>query len=83
MVKQFSETDQPEWRLDWAQFDHEADGERILSLLCRQALEAHHREAPFALRLPDRQLSLGIGEPHLQQALRQLALCGLPAREAP
>jgi len=83
MVKQFSETDQPEWRLDWAQFAHETEAERILSLLCRQALEAHERGAPFALRLPDRQLPLGVGERHLQQALRQLALFGLPARAAP
>lgn len=83
MVKQFSETDQPEWRLDWAQFAQEADTECILSLLCRQALEAYHRGAPFALRLPDHELSLGAGERHLQRALGQLALFGLPARKAP
>jgi hypothetical protein len=83
MVKQFSQTDQPEWRLDWAQFAHEAEAERILSLLCRQALAAHDCDAPFALHLPDRQLPLGVGERHLQQALRQLALFGLPAREVP
>jgi len=28
-------------------------------------------------------LPLGVGERHLQQALRQLALFGLPARAAP
>lgn len=83
MVKQFSETAQSEWRLDWMQFfpDHEA--ERILSLLCRQVLEAHARGLPFALRLPDLQFPLGIGERHMQQALRQLALFGLPARSVP
>ena len=83
MVKQFSENDRPEWRLDWAQFAREADPERILSLLCRQALDAHACGAPFALCLPDRQIPLGSGEDHLLQALRALALYGLPARETP
>lgn len=83
MVKQFSENNRPEWRLAWAQFAHQADAERILSLLCRQALAAHACGAPFALYLPDRELPLGSGEDHLRKVLRALALYGLPAREAP
>ncbi|MFZ5534248.1 MAG: DUF58 domain-containing protein [Pseudomonadota bacterium] len=83
VVKQFSEANRPEWRLDWAQFAHEADAERILSLLCRQALDAHAHGAPFALSLPDRQVPLGSDEDHLQKLLRALALYGLPARETP
>ena len=81
VVKQFSEDERPEWRLDWAQFAHDADPERILSLLCRQALDAHACGAPFALCLPDRQIPLGSGEGHLFQVLRALAVHGLSARE--
>lgn len=78
LTKQFDTTHPAHWQLNWAQFAAEPDQERVLALLCRQVLNAHALGVPFSLQLPDDHLAQDLGERHRDQALRQLALFGLP-----
>ncbi len=61
--------------IDWQALPG-VDVEARLSILTRWALEAHASGFEWGLRLPGAQLAPGSGQPHLDTALRMLALHG-------
>lgn len=56
--------------------------EERLSMLCRQALQAHGLGEHFSLRLPDEKIPAAQGEAHLRRCLQALALFRIDAVEA-
>ncbi len=65
----------------WFDFEDLAgDTEEKLSRLTGLALQATRAEREFGVRLPDRTIDPGVGETHLDQVLRELALFGIHDR---
>ena len=73
MLKQFVETTEDRWVLDWDMFPGLTQGER-LSCLCYWALEFSRQSLDYGLRLPGVEITPGRGEAHRRQVLRALAL---------
>jgi len=62
----------------WFDFDEvPGDVEEKLSRLTGLALRATRSEREFGLRLPNRSISPGVGQAHLETVLRELALYGI------
>ncbi len=62
----------------WFDFDEvPGDAEEKLSRLTGLALRATRSEREFGLRLPNRSISPGVGQVHLETVLRELALYGI------
>lgn len=72
-VKQFVETVEDRWMLDWDMFPGLASEER-LSCLCYWVLEFSRLSLDYGLRLPGVEITPGRGEIHRRQVLRSLAL---------
>jgi uncharacterized protein (DUF58 family) len=81
VVKRYASYQEP--RL-WFDFDQlSGDVEEKLSRLAGFALTATRAEKEFGLRLPHREISPGLGQLHLDQVLRELALFGHSDAEQP
>ena len=62
----------------WFDYDEvPGDMEEKLSRLTGLALQATRAEREFGLHLPNRSISPGLGQVHLEQVLRELALYGI------
>ena len=62
----------------WFDFDAvSGDVEEKLGRLTGLALQATRSEREFGLRLPNRSISPGLGQAHLEGVLRELALYGI------
>lgn len=75
MVKQFQESLEREFWLDWDALAH-LDAETRLSQLARWVIEAEGRQLAYGLRLPGAQLAPARGPEHRHACLRALALHG-------
>ena len=73
MVKQFHETLDREFWLDWSELDG-LDAEARLSQLTRWVLEAEAAQLSYGLRLPGTRLAPGRGPTHQHACLKALAL---------
>jgi uncharacterized protein (DUF58 family) len=73
MVKQFQETMDREFWLDWSELT-ELDAEGRLSQLTRWVLEAEARHLSYGLRLPGLRIAPSRGEAHRHACLKALAL---------
>lgn len=73
MVKQFQETMDREFWLDWDELP-ELDGEARLSQLARWVLEAEGRHLSYGLRLPGSRIAPSRGATHQHACLKALAL---------
>ena len=73
MVKQFVETREREYWLDWYDLP-DLDTEDRLSQLTRWVLDAHGASRHYGLRVPGLTLSPASGEDHRESCLRALAL---------
>jgi uncharacterized protein (DUF58 family) len=82
MVKQFQETLEQEFWLDWDELP-DLDGEARLSQLTRWVLEADGASLNYGLRLPGTRIPPGRGETHRHACLKALALHDLPVASAP
>ncbi len=78
MVKRYSSYIEPRLWLDMR--DVPGDTEEKLSRLTGLALTATRLEREFGLRLGDKVFKPGVGEGHLEQVLRALALYGISER---
>ncbi|MDR3416239.1 MAG: DUF58 domain-containing protein [Nevskia sp.] len=78
-VKQFSETLEKEFWLDWAALPPAWDTERRLSQLTRWVLDAEAEGRVYGLRLPGFAQQPGRGDTHRYQCLKALALYEEPA----
>lgn len=78
MVKQFSETHDREFWLDWNELP-DLDVEQRLSQLARWILDADAGPLAYGLRLPGTRIAPGRGEPHRHACLKALALFENPA----
>ena len=74
MVKRYASYVEPRWWFDFEQVPGHL--EERLSRLTGLALQATRNEREFGLRLPNTKITPGIGETHLEQVLRELALYG-------
>lgn len=81
MVKQFQETLDREFWLDWDELP-ELDVEARLSQLTRWVLEAEAAHASYGLRLPGTRLAPASGRNHALACLKALALFESPAAGA-
>jgi len=75
MVKQFQETLDREFWLDWSELP-ELDAEARLSQLARWVLEAEAQHLSYGLRLPGTRIAPSRGETHRHACLKALALHG-------
>lgn len=75
MVKQFQESLEREFWLDWDELAH-LDGEARLSQLTRWVIDAESQQLAYGLRLPGARLEPGRGPAHRHACLRALALHG-------
>ncbi|HUS24613.1 MAG TPA: DUF58 domain-containing protein [Candidatus Binatia bacterium] len=75
MVKQFQETLEQEFWLDWNELP-ELDAEGRLSQLARWVLDADAASLAYGLRLPGTRIAPGRGESHRHACLKTLALHG-------
>lgn len=73
MVKQFQETMEREFWLDWSELP-DLDAEARLSQLTRWVLEAEARHLSYGLRLPGVRIAPSRGETHRHACLKALAL---------
>ena len=73
MVKQFQETMDREFWLDWNELS-ELDGEARLSQLTRWVLEAEAKHLSYGLRLPGSRIAPSRGPSHQHACLKALAL---------
>jgi uncharacterized protein (DUF58 family) len=73
MVKQFQETMDREFWLDWDELA-ELDVEARLSQLARWVLEAEGRHLSYGLRLPGTRIAPSRGPTHQHACLKALAL---------
>jgi len=73
MVKQFQETLEREFWLDWNELP-DLDAERRLSQLTRWILEAEGAHLSYGLRLPGTRIAPSRGQTHQHACLRALAL---------
>ena len=73
MVKQFVETREREYWLDWNDLP-DLDTEARLSQLTRWVLDAHGASRHYGLRLPGLTIEPASGEDHRESCLRALAL---------
>ena len=75
VVKRYASFVEPRLWLDFEEVS--GDLEERLSRLTGLALRATHREREFGLRLGSTDIKPAVGEAHLEQVLRELALYGL------
>jgi uncharacterized protein (DUF58 family) len=81
MVKQFQETMDREYWLDWDELP-ELDPEQRLSQLARWVLDAEARQLSYGLRLPGERLAPSRGASHQHACLKALALHDAPDRQS-
>lgn len=75
VVKRYASYVEPRLWFDFE--DMPGDVEERLSRLTGLALQATRNEREFGLRLPNRSISPGLGQVHLEMVLRELALYGI------
>ena len=78
VVKRYASYVEPRLWFDFAQLP--GDTEEKLSRLTGLPLEATRSEREFGVRLPNLEISPGLGPAHLDQVLRELALYGIADR---
>lgn len=76
LTKRFAGVAGGECALDWHALPDHLGIEERLSRLTAWILTAHAQGRPFALRLPDATTPAGVGDAHVRNCLRQLALFG-------
>jgi uncharacterized protein (DUF58 family) len=74
MVKRYASYVEPRLWFDFAELSGET--EERLSRLTGLALQATRREREFGVRLPGKSIAPGMGQAHLENVLRELALYG-------
>ncbi len=76
LTKQFAGASTTQVWLDWNEMPSDMGIEARLSRLTRWLIDAHARGLAYAVRLPGKEIPLGLGARHFQDCLEALALYG-------